>query len=174
MSHRRGAQRRAASLALLAGMLALAGCGGGDASAPARAPIETLSPAAEADPAVLVTEAWVRATPGDSAGQMTGAFLTLRNSGPQAERLVQARAKGAGAVEIHETAAQGDVMRMSPVEGVDLPAGASVALAPGGLHLMLLDLAGPLAPGDTVSLTLVFASGLELEVEAEVRPLAAS
>ncbi|MEL7673275.1 MAG: copper chaperone PCu(A)C [Chloroflexota bacterium] len=173
MSYRRGVRPSAALLALLAGILALSGCGGDEAAAPTMTPATTPQGAAGAGFAVTVTEAWVRATPGDSAGQMTGAFLTLHNAGPQAERLVQARAEGAGAVELHETTMRDDVMQMAPVEGVDLPAGESVTLAPGGLHLMLLDLASPLAPGGTVALTLVFASGLELEVEAEVRPLVA-
>lgn len=171
MSYRWGARCGAALLTLLA--TALAACGGKDSATPAATPTATADTAADAAPAVTVTEAWVRATPGDRAGQMTGGFLTLRNTGAQAERLIQARANGAGAVEIHATTQHGDVMQMAPVEGVDLPAGESVTLAPGGVHLMLLDLAGPLAPGDTVALTLVFASGLELAVEAEVRPLAA-
>lgn len=141
--------------------LALAGCAGKEPP-PATAP---------AGPPVSAAGAWVRATPGQGAGQMTAAYLTLRSAGTQAERLIGARAEGAGAVEIHQTTRQGEVMRMAPVDGVDLPAGGTVALEPGGLHLMLLDLAGPLAPGDVVALTLVFESGLELPVQAEVRPL---
>lgn len=162
MSYRWRAALRAAPYFMLAAGLLLAGCGQGD-------PPPTPTPPAES--AVTARDAWVRATPGDEAGQMTAAYLTLSSAGAQDERLIAARAEGAGVVEIHETTRQGEVMQMQPVEGIDLPAGAEVALAPGGLHLMLHDLAGPLAPGDTVTLTLEFASGLTLTVEAEVRPL---
>ena len=103
---------------------------------------------------------------------MTAAYLTLRNDSAQDERLIAVRADGAGAVEMHETTRQGEVMQMQPVEGIDVPAGGQVALAPGGLHLMLLDPAESLGPGDTIAVALEFASGLALPVEAEVRPLA--
>lgn len=166
MSYRWRAAFRAAPFFMLAAGLLLAACGQDD-------PPPTPTPPAEsAGAAVTARDAWVRATPGDEAGQMTAAYLTLTSVGAQNERLIAARADGAGVVEIHETARQGEVMQMQPVDGIDLPAGGEVALAPGGLHLMLHDLAGPLAPGDTVTLTLEFASSLTLTVEAEVRPLA--
>lgn len=166
MRRRWRAPRFAALIVALIAGLGLAGCSEED-------PALTPTPPADASgPAVTALDAWVRATPGDAAGQMTAAYLTLRNDGAQDERLIAVRADGAGAVEMHETTRQGEVMQMQPVEGIDVPAGGQVALAPGGLHLMLLDLAEPLAPGDTLGLTLEFASGLALPVEAEVRPLA--
>lgn len=146
------------------GILALAGCGGADNPA-------TATPTAGGTPAITVQDAWVRATTGTEPGQTTAAYLTLVNTLPHDERLIGARAEGAGAVEIHETTMQGEMMHMAPVSGVDVAAGASVALAPGGLHLMLLDLDRALVPDDTVVLTLIFESGLELLVEAPVRPL---
>lgn len=157
---------RAAPFFMLVAGLALAGCADDD---PAPTPT---APADSTASAVTARDAWVRATPGEDAGQMTGAYLTLNNTGAQDERLIAVRAEGVGTVEIHETTHEGEVMRMQPVDGIDVPAGGEVALAPGGLHLMLLDLAGPLAPGDTVALTLEFASGLTVPVEAEVRALA--
>jgi len=151
-------------LAMGLGILALVGCGGADNPA-------TATPTTNRTPAITVQDAWVRATTGTEPGQMTAAYLTLINTLAHDERLIGARAEGAGAVEIHETTMQGEMMHMAPVSGVDVAAGAAVTLAPGGLHLMLLDLDRALAPGDTVALTLIFESGLELLVEAPVRPL---
>ena len=166
MTQRTRAARIVALLLTLIAGLMLAACADDD-------PQPTPTPPAEDTGAALsALDAWARATPGDAAGQMTAAYLTLRNTGAQDERLIAVQGEGVGAVEMHETVQQGEVMQIQPVEGIDVPAGGEVALAPGGLHLMLLDLAGPLAAGDTVSLTLEFASGLALPVEAEVRPLA--
>jgi hypothetical protein len=69
---------------------------------------------------------------------------------------------------------EGGVMRMRPVARIELPAGKAVRLAPGGLHIMLVDLRQPLKPGDRVPLTLTvqgadLASRSVLTVEAEVR-----
>lgn len=76
---------------------------------------------------VSVTDSWVRAT---VAGQQaTGAFMKLTAS--QALRLVQAGSPVAGLVEIHEMRMDKDVMRMSAIPGLDLPAGRSVELKPG-------------------------------------------
>jgi len=74
------------------------------------------------------------------------------------------------AVEIHETKMEGDVMRMAQVEGgIEVPAGGQVELKPGGYHVMLIGLTRDLAVGDTFPVTLEFASGNTLAVEAEVR-----
>lgn len=61
------------------------------------------------------------------------------------------------------------MMSMQPVDSIDVPAGATVALEPGGYHVMLLDLAGDLVAGDTVELTLTFGDGSTQDVAAEVR-----
>jgi len=62
-------------------------------------------------------------------------------------------------------------MRMRPIDGVEIPAGGSVELKPGGLHIMLLDVQRDLEPGQTVTLKLDFESGRSLVVDAPVRPL---
>lgn len=132
------------------------------------------APAASSAPAVLVQDAWVRAT---VAGQSaTGAFMTL--TAPQATRLVEVRSPLAGVAEVHEMKLDGDVMRMRAVPVLALPAGQAVALKPGGFHLMLMNLRAPAKAGERVPLTLVFegADGQRRtqELSATVRALTAS
>lgn len=116
---------------------------------------------------VSVTDPWVRATvPQQKA---TGAFMQLNSA--NGTRLVDARSPVARA-EIHEMAVQDHVMRMRQISGLDLPAGQSVALKPGGYHIMFFDLKQPVKEGDVIPLTLVFEDKdrkretLELQVPA--------
>lgn len=120
---------------------------------------------------VTVSQAWVRATvPQQKA---TGAFMRLTSRSDA--RLVAARSPVAGVVEVHETTMTNDVMRMRPVEAVELPAGKTVELEPGGYHIMLMDLRRPLTEGESVVLTLVVENKdgkrENVEVKARVRPL---
>jgi copper(I)-binding protein len=100
----------------------------------------------------------------------TGAvYVTLRNSGGGADALVGASSEAAEAVELHETIRDGAVMRMRPVGKLALPAGGTLTMAPGGLHIMLLRLKRALHPGDTVPLTLTFEHGTPLTLTVPVR-----
>ena len=110
----------------------------------------------------------------ESGGDVSGAFMVIENTSSQAERLVKASVSAdvAGTVEIHETTIdENNVMRMRPVEGIDIPAKGSVELKPGGYHIMLLNVKKALQPGDKLSLTLTFASGKNVTVEADVRAM---
>lgn len=114
-----------------------------------------------------VDDPWARA----SLGQVpnSAAYMILHNEGAEADRLLRAEAEVAAAVELHTHVMEGDVARMRRVEAVELPAGESVALAPGGLHVMLIGLEAPLEAGETFPLTLVFERAGALEVTVEVR-----
>ena len=105
---------------------------------------------AQAD--VKVENAWVRGTVAQQ--KATGAFMRLTAAAPA--RLVEARSPVAGVVEIHEMAMDKDVMRMRPIPGLDLAAGRTTELKPGGYHVMLMDLKQQMKPGENVPLTLVF------------------
>jgi copper(I)-binding protein len=78
-------------------------------------------------------------------------------------------------VEIHEMAMDGNVMKMRAIPGLELPAGKTVELKPGGYHVMLMDLKKELKAGDTVPLTLVVEGADKkretIEVKATVKPL---
>lgn len=82
-------------------------------------------------------------------------------------RLVGVSSPVAGVAEVHEMKMENDVMRMRAVAGLDLPAGQTVSLKPGGYHLMLMDLKAPLAKDSTVPVTLMFkdAKGVESKLE---------
>lgn len=120
---------------------------------------------------VTVQDPWVRGTVAQQKG--TGMFARITSAQPA--RLVSASSPAAGVVEIHEMLMQGDVMRMRAIPGLDLPAGKTVELKPGGLHIMLIDLKQPLEPGKTVPVTLVVETGGKresIEVKVPVRTLA--
>lgn len=130
----------------------------------------TLLAASAAHAQTTVAEPWVRST---VAGQKaTGAFLQITSA--SGGKLVSASSPVAGVVEIHEMAMEGNVMKMRALpKGLDLPAGKAVALKPGGLHVMLMDLKQPLKAGDTVPLSLVVEGAANkretIEVKATVR-----
>ncbi len=92
--------------------------------------------------------------------------------------LVGAESPVAGVVEIHEMRMEGNTMRMRPISKLELPAGPAVELKPGGYHIMLMNLKGPLKKGESVPIRLKFqgkdGKPQELEVKAEVRDLTAS
>ena len=101
---------------------------------------------------VKIDEPWARATvPGQKA---TGVFMKL--TATQAGQLVGVSSPVAGVAEVHEMKMDGNVMKMSAVPAIDLPAGKSVSLQPGGYHVMLMDLKGPLAKDTSVTITLKF------------------
>jgi periplasmic copper chaperone A len=121
---------------------------------------------------IEVKNAWVRAAvPGQSA---TGAFMTITHK--DGARLVRGTSPIAGVTEIHQMKMEGDVMKMRDMaQGMNLPAGRAVELAPGGNHLMLMDLKGALAKDTLVPVTLWFkdANGVESKLELNL-PVALS
>jgi copper(I)-binding protein len=126
---------------------------------------------------VDVKDAWVRTSvPGQKA---TGAFMKL--TAKDGAKLVAASSPVAGVTEVHEMKMEGDIMKMKAVAGgLDLPAGKTVELKPGGYHVMLMDLKAALPKDSTIPLTLVFKdakgveSRLELKVPVATAPMAAA
>lgn len=104
---------------------------------------------------IEVKDAWVRSTvPGQKA---TGAFMNITAS--EGATLVAVSSPAAGVAAVHEMKMDGNIMTMRAVPALELPAGKTVALKPGGHHVMLLDLKAALPKGSTVALTLVFKDG---------------
>ena len=120
---------------------------------------------------VEIKEAWVRTSV--QGQKATAAFMKI--TAKETSKLVSASSPVAGVAEVHEMKMDGDVMKMRAVAGgLDLPAGKTVELTPGGYHVMLMDLKASLPKDSTVPLTLVFkdAKGVESKVELKV-PVAA-
>jgi len=105
---------------------------------------------------------------------VAGGFLTLANTGAEDDRLVAASAPVARETQIHEMAMAGDVMKMRQLpEGIPLPAGETVVLQPGGLHLMFMGLEAALVEGETVPVTLLFEKAGEITIDMPVAAAAA-
>ncbi len=115
---------------------------------------------------ILVEDVWARA----SKVRNSAAYMTVTNEGRETARLVAVSSPAAAKVEIHTTVIEDGVMKMRPLEAIEIPPGETVRLEPGGRHIMLLGLGQPLKPGDRIDLTLVFADRGQLDVVAEVRP----
>jgi copper(I)-binding protein len=143
-------------------MLALALVAGPGASAAGAGP---------GAPAIKVEDAFARAMP--PGARTAGAYLTIENRGSQPDRLLSARSPRAGAVELHRMSEQDGVMRMRPVDAIPVPAGQTVKLTPGGLHLMLIDPKPPLKEGEHIPLTLRFERAGEVGADVTVRSITA-
>ena len=104
---------------------------------------------------IVLHDPWIRAT--TSVARSSGAFLTISNTGAEDDRLLSAKAEFAR-IEVHRTATTPDgINRMEEQEeGIALPAGEDVMLAPGGFHLMLMGLDTGIPEGETRAITLIF------------------
>ena len=141
---------------------------GAEAAATADAALVT---EAQKTAAVVVSDAWARETATDAVAG--GAFMTITNGTAKDDVLVSATAKFAGKVEMHESKMDNNVMVMRPVEGgIPLKAGSVTRLAPGGLHVMFMDLKGPLRAGKEVEVTLTFKEAGEQTVKLPVKSMA--
>ena len=115
---------------------------------------------------LAVQQPWTRA-----AGQgATGAgFMAISNRGAAADRLLSASSPAARAMELHTMVRDGEVIRMRAVEAIEVPAGQTVTLRPGGLHMMLIGLSRPLREGEAVPVVLRFERAGEVRVELSVQ-----
>ncbi|MCG8443090.1 MAG: copper chaperone PCu(A)C [Caulobacterales bacterium] len=148
-------------------MIALAVAAALAAIAGSRAEEDKAAPSAShAEATVHLGHAWIR--PPLGGRDVTAAYGRLHNPTDMDDRLLAAASPSASSVEIHTTEDDGDVMRMVKLDGVDVPAGERVVLAPGGMHFMLFGVAGPLTPGQSVPLTLTFERAGEVEAHLQV------
>ena len=121
---------------------------------------------------IAIRDAWSRATP--KGAQVGAGYFTIENRGNSADRLLSASASIAGKVEIHEMLNAGGLMRMRPVkEGLIIPAGGRLAFAPGGSHIMFLELKTPFVEGDQVRVSLEFEKAGKMNASFEVGSIGA-
>jgi copper(I)-binding protein len=119
---------------------------------------------------VQASGAWARAT---APGQTDGVVYMVLNSGVD-DRLIAAATDAAGMAMLHSTRQLGGMSGMADMDGLDLPAHKDVALAPHGMHLMLMGLKHPLVAGEKLDLELDFAKAGRMHVMVPVLPLGAS
>ena len=121
---------------------------------------------------LVLDHAWARATPGGA--KVAGGYLTIENKGATPDKLTSASSPAAGKIEVHETTMNNGVATMRPVKGgLSIPPGQSVTLAPGGYHLMMMELKGALKKGDKVPMTLTFEKTGDVRVTLDVQGVGA-
>ena len=123
-------------------------------------------------PDLAVRDAWVREAGAPVVGEApvnSAAYMTIENRGDAADRLLAVDADIARRVELHRTVVDDRGMAiMRPEEAVDVPAGETAQLRPGGLHVMLLGIDSALTSGDTIEMVLRFEKSGRLELRAPV------
>jgi copper(I)-binding protein len=114
-----------------------------------------------------ISEAWVKHLP--ASVPVRAGYMTIHNPADRPASIVGARSEAFASVEIHQTRMQDGMMRMDPVPKLEIDAGGSVQLAPGGLHLMMMQPAEPTRPGQILRITLEYGDGSEQGLELTVR-----
>lgn len=128
--------------------------------------------AALAEAQVAIEAPWARASIGTA--RPGAAYFTLRNTGDQPVTLTGIRSEIAGMASIHNsTTNEMGVSTMAPAGDIELAPGEAVALEPGGLHAMLMDLQSPMVEGTEIPLVLLFQDGSERAIEVPVLGIAA-
>ena len=159
---------RTIALAAFAGTLAVA------------APLVAAAPAhAQSSPAsvkagtLTIEQPWSRATP--SGAKVAGGYMTITNTGTTPDRLVGGSLPQAGRFELHEMKTENGVMTMRPLpQGLEIKPGETVKLAPGGYHVMFMDLKEPLKQGETLSGELRFEKAGTVPVTYSVQAVGAA
>lgn len=122
---------------------------------------------------IAIGHPWTRETAATQS--VGGGFLTIRNGGKTADRLVSASSSVAKEVQIHTMSVDGGVMKMRPLkDGISIPAGQTVELKPGGLHIMFIGLKQPFKKGGQIPATLRFLKAGAVKVIFAVQPVGSS
>lgn len=128
--------------------------------------LHSCSPPPHRPPEIELANAWAREPlPGKAA---TAAYVTIINRGGSDDALVSVAAS-AGSAQLHSTSMNGGIMRMRKVERLPVVAGSAVTLDPGGTHIMLTGLTGPLLAGGKIELVFNFEKSRQQTVAAQVR-----
>ncbi len=101
-------------------------------------------------------------------GERAAMYLTIANRSGRNDELLSVSTELAGRAEIHRSVDRGGMVTMEPVATLNLPDGATVSLAPGGHHIMLLELGRDLRPGDIVPAALHFRHAAPIRIKARV------
>lgn len=117
-----------------------------------------------------LTDLWARATPPNAP--TAAGYLTITNHGSTADRLTAVSTPVAESGELHIMKVDNGVMTMRPVEGgIEIPAGGTVTLAPGGYHLMFIGPKEPLKAGGKLPVTLTFEKAGKVDTFLHILPI---
>ncbi len=154
----------AVAAALIGGLLLAKSVGFGGAE-PGQDPAAQLGHAMVG--AIVVEQAWAAETIGDQG--RTAAYMTIQNGSGGEERLMVAHVEGAARTSIHRTVTEDNITRMDHINALIIQPEGSAHLSPGGTHIMIMGLEGPLAAGDSVTLSLGFLEAGDVTFEVPVR-----
>ncbi len=115
---------------------------------------------------ITITDAWFRALPGRLPA---GGYFSVHNKSTTPLELTGAESPACGMLMLHQSTENGGMSRMNDVRSVVVPAGGSIAFAPGGYHLMCMNPTAAMTPGKMVTVSLVFANGARTKADFAVR-----
>lgn len=122
---------------------------------------------------LVLSDAYTRAMP--PSAPTGGGFVTITNNGTESDRLVSVSSPAAKVVQIHQMSMENNVMVMRQMkDGVEIPAGATVSLAPGGIHIMFINPSAPFVQGQAVEVTLHFEKAGDVTLHLPVAALGAT
>ncbi len=121
----------------------------------------------------MVSAAFARAS-ALPAAKSGAAYVSIVNHGSEADRLLSITTPAAKSAELHTTVMAGDVMKMEGVSEVEVAAGGTLEMKPGGLHVMLMGLIAPLKQGETIEMTLRFEKTGDFKVTVPIGGVAAA
>ncbi|WP_428772618.1 copper chaperone PCu(A)C [Vibrio sp.] len=131
----------------------------------------TLSPLANANSDLAVSQAYARATPPNAVN--SAVFATFINHDKADRVIVSAASDAAEKVELHDVIVEGEVMKMRQIDSIRVKANSDLVLKPGSLHIMLLGITQPLAEGQKVTITLTYEDGGRFSFDAPVKKVMA-
>ena len=114
-----------------------------------------------------ISDAWIRDLP--PSVPVRAGYMTISNAQSAAVSIIAVRSEAFASIEIHKTVEEGGVMKMKPVAEIRIEANSSVQLAPGGLHLMLMNPVEPTRPGDVLSVELELDDGSTQRLDMTVK-----
>lgn len=120
--------------------------------------------------ALHVAHGWARASLGQNPN--SAAYVTIHNPGKSGDRLLGVLCAASKSCSLHKHVTVANVTRMEQVESLDLPSGAHIEFKPGGYHIMMFDLKGPLAAGTETAITFTFEEAGDLTITMPVLSMA--
>lgn len=105
--------------------------------------------------------------------RMSAGYLVISNEGETADRLIAVESDQARVIELHTHDMKDGVARMYKVDAIEVPAGGTATLAPGGNHLMIFDVTRALKEGETLPVTLIFENAGSVDVDLNIEKIGA-